>query len=247
MLSIQSMKTLVALALPLALALVPAACSKPAEGASADSLATVTGTATFRDAPTDAEDTHVDAAAPVAQRGSLWLTLRGAADIDGNCPDASANTYVASYTGAALIDHGQLRAALYPASTPPTTTPSGCAVSRLEVHGVEDARFLLEIPTSSTTCANFCAGHARARSSQSCENTSDQAACRAGIEPGTTTACEQTCMQKSAGIAGAGAITQAQLPTLDADDLQRGALGDIQAAFVLDHLVDANRQPVTLK
>jgi hypothetical protein len=56
-------------------------------------------------------------------------------------------------------------------------------------------------------------------------------------------ACQARCAT-AAGIAGAGTVSQGTLQSYDGDDLATGKLGDVEAAIVLDHLVDAQHRPL---
>ena len=220
-------------------------CSRPAAGASAQSRATVTGTAVFVDAPTDADGAHREPEAPTAQRGSLWLTLGGPADIADPCPDASDGLYRAYYVGEAALADGRVTAPIYPSTSPPTYTPGGCAASRLEVHGVWEAQVLLEIPVSPAACRGLCAGYAREQGYERCLNSGDPRGCREAVEPGVAEVCATTCAD-GAAIAGDGRVNMATLPAVDASELRDGELGDVRTMIVLDRVLDTDQQALAL-
>ncbi len=225
------------------------ACSRSANGANSgeESRARVVGTAVFDDAPTDAEGTHLDPAVPTTQHGAVWLVVTGPADIADDCADAATGTYRAYFSGDALFDGGEIRAPLYPAATPATYTPGGCPARRLEVHGMSNVNLLAEIPATPSSCRDFCAAHARRRAYDQCMGTSsDQPACRGEREPEIAVACEATCAD-AASIAGYGDVNQSTLPAADADQLQDGELGDVEATIILDHLVDSANQTIPMQ
>jgi hypothetical protein len=218
--------------LPIFLALSAAACGRPADGAERESRATLSGTIQFRDALVDAEGTHHDPATPDGLRGALTVTVDANADVDDTCPDAQARQLRAAFTGEFVVANGRFTSALYPAGL---TTPSGCAVTRVDTHAVNDVRIDAALAVSPQTCSALCGGAARADADQRCSGVGDRAECRGGIEPGVAGSCYQACSQAQR-VTGVGQLNIGTLPSLSGDDLATGRLGDLEANIVLDRV-----------
>jgi hypothetical protein len=208
-----------------------------------DAPTTLTGIVTYRDAPVDAEGTTQQAVAPGQRFGDVDLTLVTSADADNDCPDASTGHVIASYTGGMTISDGQFTAPLYPRGL---ATPAGCPVAQPDVHAVASSQVFIEIPAEPATCAHFCGGTARADAIQQCRASGDPVACDDGLVSGYAARCEAAC-GTAVGIAGTGAIDLGKLGAYDGAELAAGKLGDLTARVVLDHLVDAQRQPIAIR
>nr|HEX4313789.1 hypothetical protein [Kofleriaceae bacterium] len=225
----------------LLIALSAAACSRPASGQATESLGSLSGPITFRDAPHDPDGSHRDPASPAPRDGTVTLTLTAFAGVEDACPDAQAGTVRAGYRGSfASDDSGRYRAALYPTGV---TTLAGCAVHRPDVHGVASTTVTAEIAVTPGACARFCGSSGRADAIARCATTPDPAACAGPVAGGAAGACEARCA--TAGfIGGTGSVQDGTMQAYDGDDLELGKLGDVTAPIVLDRLLDANHRPL---
>ena len=223
------------------IAIAAAGCGRPAAGQATESLGSLSGPITFRDAPHDPDGTHRDPASPRVRDGNLALAIVAFAGVEDACPDATSGSVRAIYRGSfAIDDSGRYRAALYPTQV---TTLSGCEVRRPDVHGVASATVSAEIAATPGACARFCGSTARAEAVAHCETTADPQACAGPVEGGAAGACEATC--SAAGwIAGTGEVQTGTMNAYDGDDLELGKLGDLAAPIVLDHLLDAQHRPL---
>lgn len=217
---------------PILLALTAAACGRSADGAERDARGTLSGTIHFRDAHVDAEGTHHDAITPDGLRGALTVTIDANADVDDTCPDAQARQLRATYRGEFVVSNGRFTSDLYPAGL---ATPSGCAVTRVDTHQVNDVRIDAALAVSPEACSQLCGGAARADAAQRCSGVGDRAECRGGIEPGIAGSCYQACSQAQR-VTGTGTLNIGTLPSLSGDELASGRLGDLEANIVLDRV-----------
>lgn len=80
------------------------------------------------------------------QYGHVRVILAGSADIADACPDSAAGRFVAEYDGELVIaTDGSFQAQLVPL-TPPVATPSGCAVTDLQIHRVDTVTIHAALP-----------------------------------------------------------------------------------------------------
>jgi hypothetical protein len=215
-------------------------CDRLAAGAASDPPGTLSGTIRFRDAPIEADGTTRDAAAPAISGGEVIVKLIASAGVDDACADAGANIVDAHYSGGFTISDGRYRAALYPGGV---TTPAGCPVTHPDVRGIQNVQILGEIAVTPSSCARFCGADARAEAIDRCHSAGDPRTCDSGLVGGFAAVCEATCAT-AAGIAGPGTVNAGTMQAYGGDDLETGKLGDVEAAIVLDHLVDAQRRPL---
>ena len=203
----------------------------------------VMGQAVYRDAATDPSGAPQQPATPPPQAIAIQVTVKGTGSIpqiDPRCATDPVGAFEAHYTASAQMSSSSAYAAALSNGT--LTTPSGCAVSSLQVSAITDVVIRGQLSITTENCQTYCAASARADAEAQCGASPGAATCRANAESTLSAQCQTTCTTQAHSIAaeldlGASALGSGQL---SADELKGAAFADLSAKLTFDHLEDAN-------
>lgn len=210
-----------------------------------ENTASLTGSASYRDAATDHDGTARAPATPPAQSARVSIVVKGTGtipEVDPKCALDPVGQFEAHYLSTMSVSDGNVYSATVAEGSGQLLTPSGCEIPNLTVSLITDVVVRGELAINTTNCDTYCSAQARADAEAQCGATSSAAACRSQYETQATAQCKTTCTTQAHAIVAEVSLAAALLGDLDADALRAAALGDLTANLKFDHLEGADGQ-----
>jgi hypothetical protein len=208
-----------------------------------EDTASLSGSATYRDAATDHDGATKPAATPPAQSARVSIVVKGTGtipEIDPQCALDPAGQFEAHYLSTMSVTGDEVYSASVAEGSGQIQTPSGCAIRNLTVGLITDVVVRGELSINTTNCETFCSARARADGEAQCGASASAATCRAQYEAQASAQCQTTCTTKAHAIVAEVSLAASLLGDLDANALRAAALGELTANLTFDHLEDAD-------